>query len=141
MSFINAHQLAFVLDIKVNDARAKMCVAWEKGNNLPKKAFTNEKGKVIDEYPEAMEIQLIATQCNLPDLQSAVTDIQNNFLTRPAYKKWILCDFPEKEIKKCAEAGKQPRLNIPRGLRSLLSTSSINQIKQEWSSRFPNVKV
>jgi hypothetical protein len=40
MNHLNAQQLAFILDIKKEDARAKMCNAWEKSKGIPKETIT-----------------------------------------------------------------------------------------------------
>jgi hypothetical protein len=78
---------------------------------------------------------------NLPTLQSSVEDIVNNFLIRPASKRWILCDYPEKQIKKLEESGKPLKLNVPSALKSLLSEYDIQKIKSEWSARYKNAIV
>ena len=96
MNFLNKNQLAFILDIKAKDARAKMCHAWAASKGIPNTAIRNKKEKIEDNYPDAMPIDLLAEHLNLPTLQSSVDDIQDNYLKRPASKKWILCDFPEK---------------------------------------------
>jgi hypothetical protein len=141
MKFINAQQLAFVLDIKKHEARGKMCVAWAKHTGIQNTAYHNNKGKLIDDYPLAMEIEMLSRQLNLPTLQSSVEDIVNNFLIRPASKRWILCDYPEKQIKKLEESGKPLKLNVPSALKSLLSESDIQKIKSEWSARYKNAIV
>lgn len=142
MKFINAQQLAFVLDINKEDARAKMCVAWSRANGLSNSAHRKPGSKkIIDDYPLAMEIEMLAKQLNLPTLQSSVDDITENYLTRPASKKWILCDFPEKAIKKAAEDGKVAKLNIPPALKSMLSNRDVEFIKREWAKRYCNVIV
>lgn len=137
MNYLNKSQLAFILGIKAEPARAKMCVAWCAEKNIENLATWNdETGKLEDEYPNAMPIEILAKHLNLPTLQQSVDDIQDNYLNRPATKKWILCDFPEKEIEKGKKAGKAViKLNIPKALRSMISQPVQKQIKKEWSIR------
>jgi hypothetical protein len=141
MKFINAQQLAFVLEITKEDARCKMCVAWSKSKGIENAAEYDKNDKLVDPYPLAMEIEMLAKELNLPTLQDSVDDICNNFLVRPAAKKWILCDYPEKQIKKCDDAGKPYKVTIPPALKSMLSASDIEKIKAEWRSRYKKVIV
>lgn len=108
MKTLTSQQLAFLLDIKKEDARARMCNAWEKANNIPKSRIgelkvkrqyvskTSDKVKLIDPYPNDMSIEILASGLNLPTLQQMVDDIEQNYLKRSASKKWILCDYPER---------------------------------------------
>lgn len=138
MTFLNAQQLAFILDIKKEDARAKMCVAWAASKGEENKAARNAKGKIEDPYPVAMPVQMLAQFLNLPTLQESVNDITDNYLNRPASKKWILCDLPEKIIKKAeAEGDPNPKFAIPPALRSMLPKSQQEIIFKEWEKRFP----
>lgn len=148
MNELNAQQLAFVLDIKKEDARAKMCQAWEKEKGIQKTANhelrgakRNVKKKIEDPYPQSMLIEMLARQLNLPDLQICVDDIHQNYLTRSGSKKWILCDYPEKTIKKYVDNNKQPVLNFPPALLSMLPSDTVQTIKTEWAKRFPKVTV
>lgn len=143
MTSLNSQQLAFLLDIKKENARARMCNAWEKVNNISRSRSQikrNEKKKIVDPYPNDMPIEILATGLNLPTLQQMVDDIEQNYLKRNASKKWILCDFPEKELKKLANDGKPLRLNIPAALKSMLSSETIGIIESEWAKRFPYVE-
>lgn len=135
MNFLNKSQLAFILEINAEDARAKMCVAWCLEKNMPNEAKWHETKKaVIDDYPDAMPIEILSKHLNLPTLQQSVDDIQDNYLNRPATKKWILCDYPEKEIEKGKKAGKACiKLNIPKALRSMIGQNVQKQIKKEWT--------
>jgi hypothetical protein len=136
MNHLNKNQLAFVLQIKAEDARAKMCHAWCQAKGIENKAFLNEKEKIEDEYPDAMPIDLLAEGLNLPTLQQSIDDIASNYLKRPASKKWILCDYPEKEIEKGKKAGKALiKLNIPKALRSMIKPDVQKEIKKEWQQR------
>lgn len=142
MKFINSQQLAFVLDIAKQDARAKMCVAWAKSKGIENAAYYDEEtGKLKDDYPQAMEIEMLARELNLPTLQEMVDDITNNYLTRPATRKWILCDYPEKQIKKCEDSGKPHRVNLPPALKSMLNTTDVDRIKSEWKNRYRQIIV
>jgi hypothetical protein len=145
MTFLNSQQLAFILDIKKEDARAKMCNAWCKEKGIEKtghwkvdvKAERDPHGKKIkDDYPLAMPISMLAEHLNIPTLQSMVDDIVTNYLVRPATKKYILCDLPEKLVLKAKEEGKKPKAAIPSALKSMLPTATQKTILEEWEKRF-----
>lgn len=129
-------QLAFILDIKVESARAKMCVAWCKHKDIVNKAWVNDKNKVIDDYPDLMDISILSEHLNLPTLQDSVNDITENYLKRPGSKKWILCDYPEKEIKKIQDSGSKRKVSIPKALKSLLPNDQQEIILKEWNKRY-----
>lgn len=133
MNFLNKKQLAFILDIKAEEARAKMCVAWCKDKGITNKAFINDKDKVVDEYPETMPIEMLSSQLNLPTLQSSVDDIVQNYLSRKASRKWILCDYPEKKI---GLGVKTSSIKIPPALRSMLPSESVKTIQEYWSKNY-----
>lgn len=138
---LNKHQFAFLLDIKVEDARAKMCHAWCRSKGIQNKAFVTNKNKIFDEYPPDMEVGLLAKELNLPSLPEMIQDIKSNYLSRSATKYWILNTYPETEIKKKLEKGSKLTLNVPRPLLSLLPTATVETIKTEWRKRFPNAIV
>lgn len=143
-TFINAQQLAFILDVKKVDARKKMIYAWAASKGEKCKAWTDRgTGEIMnDDYPSAMEVGMLSRYLNLPTLQQSVDDIQANYLTRPATRKYILCDYPEKRILRQTEAGKQQlNLSLPSALSSLLPRSTRETIKDEWKKRFPNVNI
>jgi hypothetical protein len=141
MNTLTSQQLAFILDIKKEEARAQMCHAWAKHKGIKNAAYWNEKNKIVDDYPKAMEIEILAEHLNLPTLQQMVNDIELNYLIRPATKKWILCDYPEKQVKSCGDAGKPLRIGIPPALKTMLHPETIDRIKSEWEKRFPKAKV
>lgn len=141
MTQLNSQQLAFILDIKKEDARAKMVRAYEKSKGIELRdnievatANWSEKGKVKDEHPAFMKIEILAAGLNIPDLQKMVDDICLNYLNRPASKKYILVDYPEKWIKKCETEGKEfpVRINIPPALKSMLPDETVNTIHNYW---------
>ena len=135
MTSLTAQQLAFLLDIKKEEARAKMCHAWCKFHNIPNTAYMSDKHKIVDDYPKSMPIGIISQTLCIDNLQAMVEDIHNNYLNRASTKKWILCDFPENEVR----LGKT--LAIPPALKSMLPDQAIETIKSEWSKRFPKVKI
>lgn len=147
---INHKQLAFILDIQPIEARAKMCVAWAKENHIDNTAYYSTKktkaGKetdkkiLVDIYPAAMLIEMLSRQLNLPDLVQAVEDIETGYLKRPAARKWILCDYPEKIIKNWDKPDK-PLISIPTALASMLPAEQMEEIKMEWIKRFPGSRV
>jgi len=146
MTELNSQQLAFILDIKKEDARAKMCNAWEKAKGIAKDsdkmkfekvhgAKWSDKGRIEDQYPATMPIEILAIELNMPSLQIMVDDIVLNYLNRPASKKYILVDFPEKLIKKTEDAGEKfpVRIDIPPALRSMLPEHVKAKIYDYWS--------
>jgi hypothetical protein len=135
MNSLNAQQLAFILDIKKEDARAKLCHAWCKFHNIPNEAYLSDKKKIVDDYPKAIPIGMISQTLCIDNLQTLVDDIHNNYLNRAATKKWILCDYPENELR----LGKD--LSIPPALKTLLPEQTIETIKSEWRKRFPKTKI
>lgn len=140
MNHLNAQQLAFILDITKQEARDKMLMAYASENNIQLKFTYKEvdgkEPKREESYPLAMEIEMLSRRLNLPTLQAMVDDICNKYLVRPASRKWILCDYPEKEITKVIE-GTHKKISIPATLRSFLSAEQIKEIHKQWHERFP----
>lgn len=141
MTNLNSQQLAFILDIKKEDARAKMCNAWSKAKGIKNTARRKRKengdlGKLEDDFPAHMPIDLLAEQLNLPTLQQSVDDITQNFLTRPGSKKWILCDLPEKLRLKALEDGKPAKFALPPALRSMLPDDQIEYVRNQWFIKY-----
>jgi hypothetical protein len=139
MKYLNAQQLAFILDIKKEDARVKMVNAWCRAKAIDNKLSRDHAGKidkVTDNYPEGMLIEMLSKELNLPTLQISVDDIVNNYLTRPASKKWILCDYPEKQIAKSEITGESKKVILPAALKSMLPKETKDQITREWHARF-----
>lgn len=141
ITFLNKKQVAFLLEIQVEDARAKMCVAWAEDKGIINKASWNEKDKIVDDYPAAMPVEILAKSFNIPNLQKLVDDVEMNYLKRPATRKWILSDYPEKELEKMDRLGVGKRVNIPAALRSMLPTEQVQLIKEEWRKRFPKMQI
>lgn len=146
MKYITAAQFAFVLDVTKDEARAKMCVAWSKAKGITNSATWEKKDiyskeKLVDPYPQAMEIAMLAEHLNIPTLIDSCNDIEQNYLKRPGSRKWILCDYPEKSIKKAADSGKNASLRIPKALESMLPTGIKIQILDEWRARYPLAKI
>lgn len=157
MKFLNSQQLAFILDIKDSDAREKMVLAHCKSKDIdppkrrkrsdfeePKTAQEKKKLReylAYSEYPIALSVDLLAEKLNLPTLQFMVDDIQANYLKRPAVKKWILCDYPEKQLEKVQMSGQIKSISIPPALKSLLPKETKDAIHSEWKIRFPKAKI
>lgn len=146
MTYLNSQQLAFILDITKEDARARMCNAWTKEKGISKnfdqsiKGVTrNKKNKIEDGYPQAMPIDVLSRQLNLPDLQMMVDDIVNNYLTRPGTKRYILFEYPEKKVKKAELEGKKRpyKIDMPPALKSLLPRESQEIIYKRWTENYP----
>lgn len=142
MSTLNYKQLAFILDIKPVEALEKIIAVHckVKGVELPRRCDT-VKEYLFFKMPEALDIGLLALHLNIPNLPQVVEDIQNNYLVRPAIKKYILCDYPEKQLKSCADNDKPLRIPFPKALESLLPTSISDKIREEWRTRFPKARV
>jgi len=145
MKYLNSQQLAFILDIKKEDARAMMCNAWTRSEGVPKVGQLKEvpktsrkKNKIEDPFPIAMDISILSKELNLPALQASCDDIENNYLTRNATKKFILWDFPEKAIKKFETDNKAKpyKLEIPPELKSMLPIETQTIIHKQWKERF-----
>lgn len=135
MTTLNYKQLAFILDIEPIEAARKIIYVHCKMFGLGAPARSNlirdyyYKGS---EWPKEMAIESLSKHLNLPDLQLAVDDIQNNYLTRQASKKWILCDYPEKELKTKLKT----QIKLPPVLASLLKDEDVNFIETEWHKRY-----
>lgn len=143
---LNYKQLAFILNIEPVEALEKVLYCWAKstGKSLPgrrdsvreylftKTIVKNKEKNVRNELPEALEIELLSKYLNLPDLQFAVDDIRENYLKRQASKKWILLDYPEKELR----TKLKDKINIPPVLASLLKEEDVEFIAKEWSKRY-----
>lgn len=141
MKNLNSQQLAFILDMKKEEARAMMTTAWckEKGiNNQAQREYKKDGslGKLSDPYPVDMPIDILSRHLNLPLLQQSVDDITQNFLTRPGSKKWILCDLPEKLQLKAQEEGKKAAFKLPPALRSMLPDDQIEYVRNQWFIKY-----
>lgn len=142
MKTLSYRQLAFILDIKPVEALEKILYVWSKVYNKEKPfscdtvkeyLFDKHKNKSVrNDLPESLDIGLLAVHLNLPTLQSSVEDIHNNYLSRPATKRWILCDFPEKELK----TKLKDKVKIPPVLVSLLKSEDVKTIENEWAKRY-----
>jgi len=136
ITHLNKQQLAFILDIKAEDARAKMCTAHCKSIGVVNNAYRDLKNKIIDDYPLAISVDVIAKELNIPTLQDSVNDIHDNYLSRAATRKYLLCDLPDKQRAKNELTGKNSPAKIPAGLRMLLSEDTIKEVKKEWKKRY-----
>lgn len=139
---INYKQLAFILDIEAIEALQKIiAVHCKVSGKVPPRAGERAKVYIQDGWPESLDIGLLALHLNLPTLQAMVEDIQNNYLNRPAMKKWILCDYPEKQLKLCSNNDRPFRIPFPKALESLLPVQTADTIREEWKKRFPKARV
>ena len=135
-TFLNKKQLAVILDIQVEDARAKMCVAWSRAKGIKNDA-TRDKKKIVSDFPDTMPVDLLAAELGIPTLQEMINDIEQNYTKRAGTRKYILNDFPQKKIAKIVESGKNSKISIPSGLKSLLSKECIAEIEQYWKKYYP----
>lgn len=144
MKYLNSQQLAFVLDIKKEDARTMMCNAWTRSQGMEKvgvmkeipKVKRGKSNKIEDAFPQAMLIELLSKELNLPDLQMACDDIENKYLERKATRRYIMWDYPEKLILKAEKDGKKPpyKAALPPALKSFLPQEIIDQILKHWQT-------
>lgn len=135
MKKLTYKQLAFVLNIEPIEAARKIIFVYCKtrGESAPLKSNLIRDYYFKDSpWPKEMDIESLSKHLNLPDLQMAVDDIQNNYLTRQASKKWILCDCPEKELK----TKLVNQVKLPPVLASLLKDEDVNFIESEWNKRY-----
>lgn len=153
MTSLNAQQLAFILDIKKEDARAQMCNAWCKAHGIPNDRddegpkiakTTRSKGKkIVDPWPHEMLIEMLAEQLNLPSLQQMVNDIRENYLVRPATRRYILQQYPEKKILAGEAEGKTYPIpvDLPPALKSMLPDETIKSIYNAWVNGFKTIRM
>lgn len=152
MKALNSQQLAFILDIKKEDARARMCNAWAKEKGIEKNdawkvavpgAKRSKSKKIEDPYPLEMEIEVLARQLNIPTLQQMVDDIRENYLTRPATRRYILQLYPEKKILSGEADGKTYPIpvDLPPALKSMLPTETIKTIYNAWTNGFKTIRM
>lgn len=132
---INYHQLAFILDIDPIDALKKIIFIHCKLLNIdiPRSSnlirdYVNKDSK----WPSEMELCQLSDHGNMPYLPLMVEQIQNKYLKNSASKKYILCDYPEKELK----TKPKNKIKIPAALASLLKEEDINFIKSQWNKRY-----
>lgn len=152
MKTLNSQQLAFILDIKKEDARARMCNAWCKAHGIPNDKddegpkiakTTRSKGKkIVDPWPQEMLIETLAEQLNLPSLQQMVDDIRENYLVRPATRRWILQQYPEKKILAGEADGKTYPIHVdlPPALKSMLPEVTVKTIYSAWVTGFKTIR-
>ena len=71
------------------------------------------------------------------DVGMAMDDLYNNALTRPAFKKWILHDYPMKKLN-----AKEPpkKVSLPAGLKSLLNPDVVDEVEKYWNDHFGDYK-
>jgi hypothetical protein len=67
----------------------------------------------------------------------AMDDLYYNALKRPAFKKWILYDYPCKQL----NAKETPKkVSLPPGLKIMLSDEVIEEVKRYWNERFSDYR-
>jgi len=131
---INYKQLAFILDIEPIEAARKIIFVHCKiyGLGVPAKSnLIRDYYFKGSEWPTELPVETLSKYLNLPDLPLAVEDIRENYLKRQASKKWILLDYPEKELKTKLKT----QVKIPVVLASLLKPEDVETIKTEWNKR------
>lgn len=146
MKYLNYKQLAFVLSIPPIKALEKIIAAHckMKGVDLPypqEKAVNylfdfvvkdGKKVKVRNSTPDTLSVDDLALHLGIPTLKESIEDIQKNYLNRPASKKYILSDYPEKQL--INKTKKQVKL--PPALKSMLPSAVISEIHNQWNIRY-----
>lgn len=135
MKHINYKQLAFVLDIEPIEAVRKIIFVHCKVNNEKTPTLMHTVRDYINKfspYPAEFDIDLLAHHLNIPGLRYAISDIHENYMKRQGTKKYILCDFPEKELK----TKLREHIKIPSVLASILKPEDVELIKTEWNERY-----
>jgi hypothetical protein len=69
------------------------------------------------------------------DVEQAIIDIRENAMSRPHFKKWLLSDYPLEKLR--VEYPKR-KIRLPRGLRSMLKKSDLDEIEFQWKRRYQN---
>lgn len=135
MKVINYKQLAFVLNIEPIEAVRKIIFVHCKLKGLPVPPcyhiIKDYLGK-DSPYPSEFDIDLLAEHLNVPDLRYALDDIQENYMKRQGTKKYILCDFPERELRTKLKSA----VRIPPVLVSILKPEDVEMIQTEWNKRY-----
>jgi hypothetical protein len=134
MTEISYKQLAFILDIEPIEALEKMIAANCKigHKDLPHKREKVREYLADETIPRTMPVDVLASCLNLPDLSTAIEDIRHNYLKRQATKKWILCDYPEKQLVN----NPRHKVRIPPVLASMVDIKTLTEIKKVWNERF-----
>lgn len=128
---LNKRQLAFILKIKQTDAQDKMIYAYAKYKGV-------YNGFVPEDFdcPDSIKIEILAEFLNIPDLQSMVDDIHNNFFTRSVTRGWIM-EYPQKVIDAKVEKGEPLyMIHLPPAVRSLVREDIQNEIIKAWEGRY-----
>lgn len=132
---LNYKQLAFILDIEPVDALKKIIFVHCKLNNvgIPRSSSLIRSYLYKDSpWPSELELCQLSEHLNLPQLPYAVDQIKNHYLTNVGTKRYILFDYPEKELK----TKLKNKIKIPVVLASLLKEEDVNYIKSEWNKRY-----
>lgn len=135
MKILTYKQLAFILDIEPIEAVRKIiyvhCKA--KGLEVPLK-YNHIKDYYFKDslWPMEFDVSLLSEHLNLPELQRAIDDIRENYMKKNATRKYILLDFPEKEMR----LKLKDKIRVPSVLASLLKPEDVEFIESEWSRRY-----
>lgn len=146
MKYLNYKQLAFVLSIPPIKALEKIIAAHckMKGIDLPypqEKAVNylfdfvmkdGKKVKVRNSTPDTLAVDDLALHLGIPTLKESIEDIQKNYLNRPASKKYILSDYPEKQLVNKLKH----QVKLPPALKSMLPTATVVEIHNQWKTRY-----
>lgn len=148
METIDAEILAFILDIEKAIANKKIVAYLERrvGNSDYMINVVIGSGKKIADMEiqsgvrlygenESCDIEGLSKYQNL-DLEFAIKNIRETFLTSPTTRGWIL-NYPSTKLKVNKVTRKMPkRVSIPKPLRSLLTETDKQTIIKIWEDKY-----
>jgi len=136
---INAEILAYILDIKKEDANKKIvCYKERLAGNDELELDPNLIGKKADKKytdNESCDVPGLSKYLNM-DLAFAMKNIHDTFMTSPTTKGFIL-NYPSSKLKPNAKTGRMPgKISIPKVLRQLLSQEDKELIVRLWQDKY-----
>lgn len=147
MKEISAEVLGFLLGIEKEEANKKIVAYLErkKGNDdyaisvhirkKPEKYQEGDEDKVIYGASLSADVEGLQKYLNV-DLEFAISNIRNTYLTSPTTRGYIM-NYPAKKLIPNKKTRKMPRkVGIPKVLRSLLTIEDQHKIVQMWEDKF-----
>jgi hypothetical protein len=140
-SILNSKELAWLLDVKKSEAAAKIIYCHNKavdetGVGVKFSEEYDKKGKLVDLICRT-SISNLEKYGGLTYLRFAITDIQENFLTRSQTRGYIL-NYPQQKMNRKGKDGSMPKsISIPSPLNNFLSTKTKQDIIEIWQTQYP----
>jgi len=133
---VSANQIQFLL--KGNKDRAWMMVMQVRKYLGEPVNFEGDKGIIKNPSVDVKEFD----KYHKLSIEAAILDIKNNSLTRSAFKKYLLFDYPEKKLGEKFKEGKVPKdtIRLPPILRSLMSPKDLQAVDDHWNKHFAGKK-